>query len=157
NLDKLVEAPCDVLLVKPGKGEEVRKILFPTSGGPHSLLAAEIARIFALENDASVTVLYVDREGVERKRIERRLEPVMRLLNGARGTLKIVHANDPKKAILSECSTYDLVIMGASESSLFARSLFGELPVEVAKECEKTVFLVKKDIGKRSWFRRWIR
>ncbi len=157
NLDKLVEAPCDVLLVKPGKSEEVRKILFPTSGGPHSLLAAEIARIFALENDASVTVLYVDREGMERKRIERRLEPVMRLLNEARGTLKIVHANDPKKAILSECSAYDLVIMGASESSLFARSLFGELPVEVAKECEKTVFLVKKDIGKRSWFRRWIR
>ncbi|USS40067.1 amino acid permease [Thermococcus aggregans] len=157
NLDKLVEAPCDVLLVKPGKGGEIKRILFPTSVGPHSLLAAEIVRILALENSASVTVLYVDTEGTERKRIERRLEPVLRLLNGAKGTLKVVRSSDPKAAILSECRNHDLVIMGASESSLFAKSLFGELPVEVAKKCEKTVFLVKKDLGGRSWFRRWIR
>jgi len=156
NLDRLVEAPCDVLLVKPGEGEEIKRILFPTSGGPHSLLAAEIARIFALENNASVTVLYVDTEGTERKRIERRLEPVMKLLNGARSTLKVVRSSDPKTAILSECRGHDLAIMGASEGSIFTKSLFGELPVEVAKKCEKTVFLVKKDLGRRSWLRRWI-
>lgn len=156
NLDRLVEAPCDVLLVKPGEEKKVEKILFPTSGGPHSLLAAEITRIFALRNGASVTVLYVDREGEDRKRIERRLEPIMKLLNGAKGHLEIVRGENPKEAILSRCKDYDMVIMGASEGSILRKTLFSEVPVEVGKKCNKTVILVKKDLGRRSWIRRWL-
>ncbi|ASJ02337.1 amino acid transporter [Thermococcus profundus] len=156
NLDRLVEVPCDVLLVKPGKDEEIKKILFPTSGGPHSLLAADVARIFSIKNNASVTILYVDREGEDRKRIERRLEPIMRLLNGARGHLEIIRAENPKRAILSRCEEYDMVIMGASEGTFLRKALFGEVPVEVGKECRKTVILVKRDMGRRSWIRRWL-
>jgi APA family basic amino acid/polyamine antiporter len=156
NLDILVEAPCDVLLVKPGDGEKVERILFPTSGGPHSLLAAEMAKIFARKNDARVTVLYVDRKGDERRRIERRLEPVMKLLDGAQGHLDVIRAEDPEGAIPSKCREYDMVIMGASEGPFLRKALFGEVPVEVGKKCTKTVLLAKKDLGRRSRVRRWL-
>lgn len=162
NLDRVIEGvPCDLMVIKPGKNGEadkdnINKILLPTNGGMHSIMAAEIARILAECYNAQVTVLNVNRRGKElSSRVERRLSPVIKQLNGSEIELKLVEGDDVTKIILQEANEYDLVILGATAEGMFRQMLFGTISEKVAANCDKTVILTKRDLGLRSWFKRW--
>ncbi len=48
------------------------------------------------------------------------------------------------------------MIIGALNEGVLNQMLFGKLSGKIASECKKTVILAKKDMGMRSWIRRWI-
>ncbi|ASJ04698.1 amino acid permease [Thermococcus barossii] len=151
NLDKIVEnAPCNVLVIKPGDTEKLEKIgsiLFPTRGGKQGAASAELVSILADVYGTRVTVLSVNVENEPEEKLRERLKPVVEKIKGAE--LKIVDG-DPVQAILQECRVHDLVVMGATREPLFRRLIFGEVPERVASRCPRTVMLVKINRGIRA-------
>jgi nucleotide-binding universal stress UspA family protein len=60
------------------------------------------------------------------------------------------------EAILSETQHHDLIIMGAPEEGLVRRALFGDLPVQIARETDVPIILTKKYTGHvKSWFQKF--
>jgi len=57
--------------------------------------------------------------------------------------------------ICREAEKYDLVVIGASEVSLFQRVLFGLKPRKIAEGCSCTVLIALRNSGIKSWFKRW--
>lgn len=155
HLDKIVwSAPCDVILVKPEKVEKIRKILLPSNGGVHSVMAAEIAEILSKAYNAQVTVLNVNVNNEDEDRIKRRLSHVLERLS--RDTIKILEGRNIVDTVIKEAKDYDLVIIGATNEGILQRLLFGGIPEEIARRCNKPVILVKRDLGIMSWINRWI-
>ena len=153
--DKIVwSAPCDVILVKPEKVEKIRKILLPSNGGVHSVMAAEIAEILSKAYNAQVTVLNVNVNNEDEDRIKRRLSHVLERLS--RDTIKILEGRNIVDTVIKEAKDYDLVIIGATNEGILQRLLFGGIPEEIARRCNKPVILVKRDLGIMSWINRWI-
>jgi nucleotide-binding universal stress UspA family protein len=154
--------PCDVAMVRFREREELREILVPTGGGPNSSLALELAvmqaREYGRENGIQphITALYVAR-GPDAQLInlgERILSkatagfdyPISRLVISAPSILE---------GILEQAEQSNLVVLGASEEGFFEQLLFGPLPERVARECSKTVMIVKRYQGPvKSWIHR---
>ena len=94
-LDHVIEsAPCDRVVIKPGKtglhtGKPIKKILIPSNGTCHGLLASKLA-VALLDDgaDACITVLNINNSGEAQDRIERRLSHMRYILNG--------HPNKPE-------------------------------------------------------------
>jgi nucleotide-binding universal stress UspA family protein len=154
--------PCDVAMVRYRKREDLHEILVPTGGGPSSSLALELAiaqaREYARENgfQPHITALYVARGG------DRRLiELGERILDKAVAPFdypiepKVISAPTILEGILQEAEKSNLVVLGATEEGFFEQLLFGALPERVARECSKTVMIVKRYQGPvKSWIHR---
>jgi nucleotide-binding universal stress UspA family protein len=66
----------------------------------------------------------------------------------------VVTAPDVVTGILREAEEHNLVIIGATEERLFEQRLFGSISEQVARECSKTVIMVKRHQGPvMSWLR----
>jgi nucleotide-binding universal stress UspA family protein len=159
-LDPLIEqAPCDILVVKAGEQEseqEIRRILFPSKGqSPHVQLAADVVNVIAKHFDATVTILHAKRKSTTESEARTMMETVAGLLRDVRYSIKIVEGDDIAESILDESQSHDIVVLGATTENLFQQLVFGSVPVKIAKNCSKTVLMLKKDLGIRSWFRRW--
>lgn len=154
--------PCDVAMVRFRKREEVREILVPTGGGPSSSLALELAiaqaREYGKENGLQphITALYVARGGDPRL-----MELGGRILDQAIAPFdypvepKVISAPTILEGILQEAEQSNLVVLGATEEGFFEQLLFGALPERVARECSKTVMIVKRHQGPvKSWMHR---
>ena len=162
-LDRVIEhAPCDIVVVKPGDtglhtGDKIEKILIPSNGTYHSILAAKLA-VSMLDDveGAKITVLNINNTGESSIRIKRRLEPMCEILKGYPYSIEIYENKDVVDAILEEAYSHDLVILGANNESILTRMLFGKTSERIASNCRKTVMLAKTDLGVRSWISRWI-
>ena len=159
-LDPVIEkARCDVVVIKAGEGEperRIRRILCPTKGrSPHGKLAWDLVKRIAAEHDAEVTIMHVtgtDRKGTIPEKLK---ESAAAVYEGIRYTMRIMRSGDPVGLIIAESKAHDLVVIGASETSLFQRILFGSIPRRIAEGCSCTVMMVRKNTGIRSWFKRW--
>jgi len=154
--------PCDVAMVRYRKREDLHEILVPTGGGPSSSLALELAIAQAREYERAngfqphITALYVARGG------DRRLiELGHRILDKAMAPFdypiepKVISAPTILEGILQEAEQSNLVVLGATEEGFFEQLLFGALPERVARECSKTVMIVKRYQGPvKSWIHR---
>jgi nucleotide-binding universal stress UspA family protein len=159
-LDPVIEqTPCDILVVKAGEQEakqEIHRILFPSKGqSPQVQLAADIVSVIAKHFDATVTILHVKHKSTTESEAKNMMETIAGLLQDVRYSVKIVEGDDIAESILNESHSHDAVVLGATTESLFQQLLFGSIPVKIAKNCSKTVLMLKKDLGIRSWFRRW--
>ncbi len=162
-LDRVIEqAPCDRVVIKPGKtglhtGKPIRKILIPSNGTCHGLLASKLA-VALLDNeaDACITVLNINRSGEAQERIKRRLTPMLNILGGHPNELKIIENEDVVDTIVAEAEHYDLVILGANNEGVLTQMLFGKVTERIAEKCSNTVMLAKIDLGMRSWISRWL-
>jgi amino acid transporter/nucleotide-binding universal stress UspA family protein len=146
--------PCDVAMIRFRKREALRRILVPTAGGPNSSLALELAiaqaREYERENGIRprITALYVAR-GED----PRLVETGKRILARATGRYdyptepKVVSAPTVVDGILQEATETNLVVLGATDEGFFEQLLFGALPEQVARECPKTVMIVKRYRG----------
>jgi amino acid transporter/nucleotide-binding universal stress UspA family protein len=162
-IDRVIErAPCDIMVVKPGTeglhtGKLVKKILIPSNGSNHALLAAKTARaMIDVGDDAEITILNINTNNELKDRIIRRLQPMLIALSDVNHHLKIIDNKDVSQVILEEAKTYDLLILGASNENLLSQLLFGKMSEIIASQCDKTVILVKRDMGIQSFIRRWL-
>ena len=143
----LVKAKCDVVVVKFGKDSlKFEKILIPTAGGPHALLACEIARDLANEN-SKIKLLYVGKREEEKSVAEKAFREAEEILRGS-GVLKefSVHYN-PAERIAEEAEKHDITIIGASEKPFLQNFLLGLFPEKIVRKTSKTVAMT----------RRWVR
>jgi len=159
-LDPVIEkASCDLVVVKAGEGEPdrpIRRILCPTKGkGPHGRLVWDLVKRLAAAYDAEVTIMHVTPENRRGTIPERLKEAVSVEYQGMRYQVKIMRSHDPVARIQEESAGYDLVVIGASESSVFQRILFGSKTRRIAEGSACTVMMVRKNTGIRSWFKRW--
>ncbi len=152
-------APCDVVLLKGQGLTELETILVPTSGGPHAPLAAQIALKLARLYGARVTALYIVREGATAEERQHGLEMIARTV----GDLdtddlikpKVIAAAGVVRGILAEAKKHDLLLLGASEESLFDRFLFGTVPERIARKSPVPVMIAKRHAPlPQFWLRR---
>lgn len=162
-VDPVIEKSlCDSLVIKPGKTEGLKpksKILLPTTGGPHSLKAVDIVKDLIEEHEAEVTILHVLKEGETKESGERLVEKLLLPLeNTPKVSAKITENEDHDlvDVIIKEGEDHDLIVIGATRSGLFEQMIFGSIPEQVAERSDKTVIMVKKYLGIRSWINRWL-
>jgi amino acid transporter len=125
-------APCDMALLKIGKLGVPERCLFPTAGGSHALLAAELLGVLAPSFGMSVTVCHVVEPGASRET-----------------------RADVAGGIAKASRDYDLVVLGAAREPLYQQVLFGEIPEKVARYSPASVLVVKQYEGQlRSFVKR---
>ena len=156
-------------------GFRPKKILVPTSGGPHAPLAIQLALLLARESDATVTAAYVASPEAEEQEIANGNQLIQQTIDRMReqsGDLplpregeqgfkriaiqgRIITADNVISGIAEASKEYDLIMIGSSEESLIDQMLFGSVPEEVAKESSSPVIIVKSNPGlPRLWLRR---
>ena len=159
-LDPVIrQAPCDIVVVKACENDpekEVNRILFPLRGrSAHRDLAIEVLRPIAKRYNAEVTILHVMQKHETQSDAKRITESIPEQMQGIPYSTKIVESDDLVDSIVDESKKHDLVVIGATEASMFEQLLFGSVPEEIAKRCSTTVLMVKRRVGIRSRFRRW--
>lgn len=162
-IDRVIEtAPCNIMIIKPGEeglhtGKAIKRILMPTTGLQHSLLATKIAISLLDDSEESMlTIFNVNSRNETKQNIMRRLQPIITEMGNIPIKVKIVDSTDIVGEILAESEKHDMLIIGAPNEGALNQMLFGKLSEKIAAECKKTVILAKKDLGMRSWIRRWI-
>jgi nucleotide-binding universal stress UspA family protein len=160
-MDRVVERlTCDLMVIKPGKDEtpdrELKSILIPSNAGYHSIMATEIAMDLISGTDATVTVFTVKQKNDSYDRIRRRLRTIINQFPPDKAKLKIVSGDDVVDEILYESNKHDILILGATEEGFLQQMLLGKVSERIAVKCDKTVILTKKDMGVKSWIKRWL-
>lgn len=161
-IDPVVEkATCDSMVIKlhsDGDQAKPNRILVPLAYAPHSYLALDIAGILAEEPDSQITLMHVIRKDAERQSARRNMEVFLRALgeNAHKGLIKIAGPGDVRDLIVQETENHDLVVIGATRESGLQQMVFGSIPEQIARRCNKTVIMVKAYTGIQSRIRKWI-
>jgi amino acid transporter/nucleotide-binding universal stress UspA family protein len=157
--------PCDMAVIRFREREPPERILVSTIGGPHAPLALELADIQARRYEAHrgrpaiitlFTVVSPDsgKQGLAQGRA--RLENLINS-QGLAAEIKVVAHADVFEAIMEESQQHNLVMVNAPRERLLEQRLFGSIPERLARECPKTVIMVKSYQPVRSWVARWLR
>jgi len=160
-LDPVIRrAPCDIVVVKADEEDperEIKRILCPIRGkSAHRHLAIQVVRLISETYDAEVTILHV----LPRRKSESYAVTMTELAPRQRETppcsVKIIKSDDLVTSIVEESRKHDMVVIGATEASMFRQLLFGSVPEAIAKRCPRTVLMVKKRAGLGFRFGRWL-
>ncbi len=157
--------PCDLAVVRFRERELPERILISTVGGPHASLALALAqsqaRCFEAHygRPATITLLTVvspaeGKTGLVRARAV--LEKLVREEDVAVHIKVTSHANE-FQAIMDEAQRHSLVMVNAPREGLLEQRLFGSIPEQLARECPKTVIMVKRYRPVKSWLARWLK
>ncbi len=151
--DKVVRyAPCDLIVVKLTNDHPVKKVLFPTAGGPHAMLAAEYLNYYCNAYGYTVDCCYVVKyDSLETQRASAIgwIEKTVRRtgLSGKVNT-KLIEGNRVTSSIVKTSGEYDMVVVGASNEGIFSNVLFGEIPEKIARySSSSSVMIVKRYEG----------
>jgi amino acid transporter len=159
-----INPPCDVAFVRFRKREAPRKILVATRGDFHAPLALKLARIQANDYESyhdlssTITLLQVVSPEMGDLRRFRAASRLRRLAeeNDVQAWVQILPAEDEYNAILEEAEAHDLVIVHAPSEGLLEQRLFGSIPQRLARECSKTVIMVKRHSALQSRLRQFL-
>jgi amino acid transporter len=152
-------APCDIAMLKVASTKPPKRCLFPTAGGPHARLAAEMLNVLAPAFDMEVTACYVvppdATEEVRRQAdtwIGKTLDAMQVDVPVKR---KLIEATSIAGGIAKESRDYDLVVLGAAREPFLSQVVFGEIPEKVARYSPASVLVVKRYEGHvRSFLKR---
>jgi len=152
-------APCDLVMLKVASTTPPKRCLFPTAGGPHARLAAEMLNVLAPAFDMEVTACYVvppdATEEVRRQAdawIGKTLDAMQVDIPVKR---KLIEATSIAGGIAKESRDYDLVVLGAAREPFLSQVMFGEIPEKVARYSPASVLVVKRYEGHvRSFLKR---
>ncbi len=159
-----LDPPCDVAFVRFRKREAPRKILIATRGDFHAPLALKLARIQAYDYEnyhdlsSSITLLQVvppETGDFGRYRAASRLRRLAEE-HDVQAWVQILPAEDEYQCILEEAEEHDLVIVHAPSEGLLEQRLFGSIPQKLARECSKTIIMVKRHSAFQSRVRRFL-
>jgi amino acid transporter/nucleotide-binding universal stress UspA family protein len=144
-------APCDLALLKLASPERPKRCLFPTAGGPHARLAAEMLNVLAPAFGMSVTACYVvapDASEEERTEADRWIQKTLeRIEVDIDVERKLIEAKTVAGGIAKESKDYDLVVLGAAREPFLSQVMFGEIPEKVARFSPASVLVVKRYEG----------
>lgn len=163
-LDPIIRAAaCDVVVLKGSVPDEVSHVLVPTDGTPNTLAAMQLAQKLVPDEDGHVVALNLVQDIVTPQQEDtlemarRRLQKAIDGLNGKPPIdLWVVPTETVKGGILREAQNVDLLLLGASRGGVLDQSIFGGLPVEVARSSPVPTLLLKHYEGaRRFWVRRF--
>ena len=121
----LSQTPCNVMVVRADptwpdtelQENEMLKILVPTSGGPNTPLAMDLA--LSSSEQCEVTALYITREAADEARPAARQEWLGEFVrpwaDDLRFKTKIVQADNILQGIITEAEQHDVTMLGASK------------------------------------------
>jgi amino acid transporter len=145
-------APCDIAMLKVAGKNPPKRCLFPTAGGPHARLAAEMLNALAPAFGMEVTACYVvppdATEDVRRQAmtwIDKTLATMQVEVPVER---KLIEASSIAGGIARESRDYDLVVLGAAREPFLSQVVFGEIPEKVARYSPASVLVVKRYEGR---------
>lgn len=152
-------APCDLVLLKVADTKLPKRCLFPTAGGAHALLAAEVLNVLAPVFGMTVTVCHVVAPGAsseERAQAGRWLDKTLARVGPNVEVDRLVLEGKTIAGGISKASKdFDLVVLGAAREPFFQQVLFGDIPEKVARYSPASVLVVKQYEGHvRSLFKR---
>jgi amino acid transporter len=144
-------APCDLVIIKLGKKEQLKTCLLPTAGGPNAELTATILNGYAEANEMSVTVSHVVPKNASSERRDAgraSIEATVALLDEKLvKETKIIESSSIAGGIAKASQDYDLVAIGAAKEPFYQKVLFGEIPEKVARYSPTAVMVVKMREG----------
>ncbi len=145
-------APSDLMLLKFAPGASLRRVLFPTSGGPNARLAADLLGPLFRDRSMAVTACSVvppDATPEQRAEGESRVEKtVSHLPQDVAVERRLLESKSAPAGIALASRDFDLVVLGAAREPLFRKMLFGEIPEKVARLSPTSVLVVKRYEGK---------
>lgn len=131
----------------PGANQAINSILVPVAGGPHSEAAVVLADNIASELGASLTLLTIMAEAstdaAERAASER-LDEYTDIVAGSSVETAVVCSDDVVATIVQESDPHELLVIGASERSLFKRLFSGSLPNKLGRKTHAPIFVVSQ-------------
>ncbi|MBN1317871.1 MAG: amino acid permease [Anaerolineales bacterium] len=159
-----VNPPCDMAVIRFRERELPERILVSTKGGPHAVLALELAksqaRCFQLSHNktATITIFSALSPGSSQARVERVRNRMEHLAQeaGIEARIKVEIHENKFDAIMQESLQHNLVMVNAPPEGLLGQRLFGSIPDRLARECPKTVIMVKRYLPVKSWLARWL-
>ncbi len=142
----LLKARCDVAIARFRKGEDnhIKKVLLPTAGGPHSLLAAELAHDIAGQEDSMITMLHVGETSGNEEQAIHYFEDIQEILQDIRTTQKFLVSGNVTKTIASEADKNDIIFIGTTNRPFLKNFLLGVFPEKIIKQTDKTVIMTRK-------------
>jgi amino acid transporter/nucleotide-binding universal stress UspA family protein len=150
--DVVMNAECDVVMIKMVHLDEMKTILLPTSGGPHAGFALEIAPALADAYGSKIRVVMVvppDTTAEVQAIYQDRVDNAVAFLRerGSKVSGHLEKARSISSGILKLTERFDACIMGAAREGLMQQMLFGSIPEKVARKGRHTLIMVKKHQG----------
>ena len=142
----MLKAKCDVAIVRFGRKDvpSINKILLPTAGGPHSSLAAELAKDIAKQEDAEITLLHVGKTPEIKEQADAHFAEIKPSFEGIRTTPKFMVSSNVTKTIASEADRNDVVFIGATNRPFLKNFLLGVFPEKIVNQTNTTVIMTRK-------------
>lgn len=151
-IDELaLSLPCDVLVFRD-RGFDPSRILLPTTGGPHTDMAAIVARILKAEFGSEVTLLHVA-DDVDEGREFLETWAAEHDLDDARLEIE---TGDVEEAIEGAADDHAMILVGATEAGVLSRLARRSLIFDVLYEADCSVLITERET-KRSLFERLFR
>jgi CIC family chloride channel protein len=150
-VDTLVrQAPCQVMVVRPGRNLTLNRWLIPTAGGPNAQIAQQLLPgLLTLGQAPEVRLCSICHPSEGKCLTPQHLSE---LAAGLEATLhRPVHTHtvtneSVSEAIIRLSQKYwsDVILMGASRENLVSKVLKGNIPLEIAQKTEITIILLRQ-------------
>lgn len=145
-------ADCDVVMVNGQAGfDGVASLLLPVAGGPHSGLAADIARAIAADSNAWIDILHViddDATPGERERATELVETVYRRIGRPETTTTwLLERDHVAGAITEQSKYYGLTILGAPTKGRLRRFVGASTNQSVRARARSVVLSARNNSG----------
>jgi nucleotide-binding universal stress UspA family protein len=161
-LDEIIlNTVCDIALVcrAPSADEKIRRILIPVSSIRYAALSLQVAEAFLGDKPTPIVLFHgTHTDDVEniKKHYREELAKIKNGIKPERYDIVVKQVHGIAESILAETQHDDLIIMGAPEEGLVRRALFGDLPIQIARETHGPLILTKKYTGHvKSWFQKF--
>jgi CIC family chloride channel protein len=145
----LRQAPCPVIVVKPGRAPAFNRWLLPFAGGPNSRLALKLMpALMQLGDQPTVHLCAIaakhDHQARRHKQLVRRAGVLEKQLQAPVRTRLVVDENIAGAIVrLGQQYHSDVIVLGASREGLFSHVIKGNIPLEVAQQSSATILLVQ--------------
>lgn len=148
-LDRVLgEAPCDVYVkrIKLPRAS-LESILVPVAGGPHDVLAAELAGTLGSQHGADIVLLHVrPPDGGEHDPAELFDERRAVIPDGLSVEERVVERDHVAGTITDETNAHDLVVLGATQDGFLGRKLVGSVAQGVGRTASCSVIVTRKHV-----------
>lgn len=135
--------PCDFVLFKD-RGFDPERILLPTTGGPHTEMAAILARIMRAEFESEITLLHVADDPTEGREF---LESWATDHGLADATLR-VETGDVEAAIEAAARDHTMILIGATQRGVLFRLVRGSLVLGVLETVDCSVVITERETNR---------